>query len=911
MDHNHCCSGTHNIRVKMSEEKILQDSWNKNAVFHANADKRKKFFITVPWPYTSGPPHVGHGRTFAIADIIARYRRLRGYNVLFPIGFHESGTPIGAISDKIRKEDAKTLELYRNYVSAYEDKNNVNKILETFREPENVASYFADRIKEDFIRLGLSVDWRRSFRSTDVSYKRMVEWQFRLLDSQAKIKRGRHTVLFSPEDGNPVGEDDIDDGDTNKVSIEDFVSIIFRSEKFSLAASSLRPETVFGITNLWINGDAEYVFMDFNGEKIVMSEKAAGKIKLQQPGMTAKGKISAKDILAGEYTVPVTGRKIHAYPNEHIDPDQASGIVFAVPGHSVRDLEYDRIFGLGIDPVYLINVDGKLSKADDALKKHGDTETANSELYKEEFYSGYMLEHLPVIGGMKVSDAREKIRNMLIEDKSAFLFHETSRKAKTRNGSPVHVAVFDNQWFIDYSDPKWKDATRDAVNSMRFTPDFYKKNMLDIVDWISFRACARKRGLGTPLPMDPAWVIESLSDSTIYPAFYTISHIIGERELSDDEFNYIFLQDNANGVVFPGYIESAKKEFSYWYGVDERITAQPHLSNHLIFYLMNHTAIFNRKYWPKGITIAGTVISNGAKISKSKGNAVSLLDIVNAQGADLFRLYVAVNSDPWSTLDWNQKDVEIISKKYEELKELILRAVDNKEKPSGIPYSIFSSRFRIHLRNFSEEMEKYSIRNAYIEIVYEIINDLADLRNMGAVPEIAISSILDRWIPALSCVMPHFCEEIWKKMGEEGFVSNYEMDKFEVTQEDEKVVSSLKYVKNIISDIREIRKVTGITPEGIEVIICNETEKEDMKKILHNDFNVSDKKIISMVMKSRGKIDLDVDEKYALESMSKLIETSVGVPLEWREHNRTDDRKMPFPGKPVINLIGGVKNADR
>ena len=789
----------------MTSEKMLQDSWDKNRVFQANPDERDKFFITVPWPYTSGPLHVGHGRTFAIADIIARYKRLRGYNVLFPIGFHESGTPIGAISDKIRKGERKTLELYRNYISAYEEESNVSKILETFVEPDKVASYFADKIKEDFTRMGLSVDWRRSFRSTDLPYKRMVEWQFRLLDSQGKIKRGRHTVLFSPDDGNPVGEDDIDEGDTNKVSIEDFVSVLFKGEKFSLAASSLRPETIFGITNLWINEETEYVFMDFEGKKIAMSEKAAGKIKLQQPEMIVTGKCSAKEILAGEYTVPVTGKKIHAYANEHIDPDQASGIVFSVPGHSVRDLQFGKIFGYNLVPIYLINVDGKLSKADDALKKHGDVEIANSELYKEEFYSGYMLEHIPLIGGMKVSDAREKIKNMLIEEKNAFLFHETSRKAKTRNGSPVHVAVFDNQWFIDYLEPEWKAATREAVNSMRFTPDFYRKNMLDIVDWISFRACARKRGLGTPLPMDPSWVIESLSDSTIYPAFYTISHIIGDRELSDDEFNYIFLQDRANDSVYPEYVESAKKEFSYWYGVDERITAQPHLSNHLIFYLMNHTAIFSKKYWPNGITIAGTVISNGAKISKSKGNAVSLLDIVNTHGADLFRLYVAVNSDPWSTLDWNQKDVEIISKKYDELKELIMNAVNNAEKHSGIHYSIFASRFRIHLRNFNSEMERYSIRNAYIEIIYEIMNDLTDLRNMGGVPEIAVSSILENWIPALSCVMPHFCEEIWKIMGKKGFVSNYEMNKFEAMQEDEKIVSSLKYVKNIISDVREIR----------------------------------------------------------------------------------------------------------
>ncbi len=888
--------------MPMNDELFWQGEWKKDQTFFSNPDDRKKFFITVPWPYTSGPLHVGHGRTYAIADIIARYKRLTGFNVLFPIGFHESGTPIGAISDKIANGDKKTRDMYREYVSRYESPEKVDKVLETFTDPEKVASYFADRITMDFDRLGISIDWRRKFRSIDPPYRKMVEWQFRKLYSLGKIKKGKHALLFSPDEGNPVGEDDIEDGDTNKVSIEDFVSVLFTGKDFSLAASSLRPETIFGITNLWINKNAEYVLTELNNRKIVMSASAARKASLQHSGIKIIDHISVEKIISEKYRVPITGKELSVYPNEMIDPDQATGIVFSVPGHSVNDLEYCRMLGIKIEPVFLIEIDGKDSTSRDALIKHKDADLANAELYKDEFYRGLMKKQVPLVGGKKVSIARDEIKEMLLNEGNCFIFHETSRKARTRNGSPVCVAVIDGQWFIDYSEKEWKNVTYGEVETMRFVPDFYRKNMHDVVDWIGERACARKRGLGTPLPMDTSWVIESLSDSTIYPAFYTIAHIVGKKELSDEDFDYIFLDGKA-GKSNSELLAKAKSEFEYWYGVDERITAQPHLSNHLVFYLMNHTAIFDRKHWPGGITIAGTVISNGAKISKSKGNAVSLLDIVNEQGADLFRFYVAVNSDPWSVLDWNQKDVEIVSRKFQELRELIEKSIETPEKDDGMAYSVFRSRFRTHLLKFHSELEKYSIRGAYIEIVYEVMNDLSELRNMGGVPEIAVYSVLDQWIPALSCVMPHFCEKVWKKAGKKGMVSLFHSPMPVLSREDEMLVSSISYTKNLIADIREIQKVTKISASSAEIILCDENTKKDVRKILENDLNVKDKRIIPVVMKSRGKISFDTDEKYALDILGSMIEKTLGIKVEFRFYDMEKDKKMPLPGKPVINLV--------
>ena len=100
-----------------SIEEKWRDQWAESHIFEPVADNtKKKFFITVPWPYTNGSLHVGHGRTYTLGDIVARYKRLTGYNVLFPMGFHESGTPILAFSERLRSGDKDTIKLYNIYL---------------------------------------------------------------------------------------------------------------------------------------------------------------------------------------------------------------------------------------------------------------------------------------------------------------------------------------------------------------------------------------------------------------------------------------------------------------------------------------------------------------------------------------------------------------------------------------------------------------------------------------------------------------------------------------------------------------------------------------------------------------------------------------------------------------------------
>jgi len=181
-----------------SIERKWQKVWRERRIFEAEPKEgAPKYFLTVPYPYSNGPLHIGHGRTYTIGDIIARYKRLRGYNVLFPMAFHITGTPIIAYSEMISRGEEKTIKMYREYISLYiEDEREVESILESFKDPLNLATFFAERIQRDFEELGYSIDWRRKFHTGEPIYNKFVTWQYFKLQEKGLIARGDHIVTY-------------------------------------------------------------------------------------------------------------------------------------------------------------------------------------------------------------------------------------------------------------------------------------------------------------------------------------------------------------------------------------------------------------------------------------------------------------------------------------------------------------------------------------------------------------------------------------------------------------------------------------------------------------------------------------------------------------------------------------------
>ena len=320
-------------------EKKWQKKWIEKKVFEPKVDKkRKKFFVAVPYAYTSGPFHIGHGRTYSIADIFARYRRMTGLNVLWPMAYHVTGTPVLAISSKIEKGDEKTIKLFRSYIKLHtKNEAKVEKILKSFIEPKAVMKYFSETFIHDFNILGCSIDWRRQFTTNDKDYNKFIEWQFRMLDKMKYLKKGEFPVLFCPRCNNAVGVDDIKSGDEIKAEVQEWPIWKFPYKEGFIVCATLRPETIYGVTNLWINPNGDYVKAKVDKEIWYMSKEASNKLRMQNKKIEVMDLFSGKELVSEKCKSPISERKIPVLVGTFVNPKAGTGIVYSVPAHAPFD----------------------------------------------------------------------------------------------------------------------------------------------------------------------------------------------------------------------------------------------------------------------------------------------------------------------------------------------------------------------------------------------------------------------------------------------------------------------------------------------------------------------------------------------------------------------------------------------
>ncbi|MGQ4892175.1 MAG: leucine--tRNA ligase [Candidatus Njordarchaeia archaeon] len=956
-------------------ERKWQKIWEERKIFEAGPDqnKSKKFFITVPYPYTSGPLHIGHGRTFTVGDVIARYKRLRGYNVLFPMAFHITGTPIASISDRIKDGDKETIEIYRRYIMQYEkDINKVEEILKTFDDPINVAIYFASKIQVDFNALGFSIDWRRKFHTGELIYNKFVEWQYFKLRDKGYITRGSHQVTYCLYHQQPEGEDDIKDADVNPVEIVEFVGIKFKFEDGYIVAGTLRPETIFGATNLWANPDATYLKIKWKGEILYLSKEAAEKFSYQYGSIEILEERKG-DYFIGKKAVSPLGKELWILPAKFVDPDNATGFVYSEPSDAPfdyvaleeikRDEETLKKFGIPIEEVRKIepikimtvpNIDDHHAKY--VVEKMGiksqmekeKLEKATKEVYKEQFYNATLLDTIEKFGGLKVNEAKEKVKEWLLQENKAIIFYETSRKAECRAGGKIIVATIRDQWFIDYSNEEWKEKSRDWINKMLIYPEKYRKLFLDTVDWLNRRPCARKRGLGTRLPFDKDWLIESLSDSTIYMAFYTIVHYIRKYGIEPEKlkplfFDYIYLGEGSpervsdeTGIPIE-ILEKMKKEFDYWYPNDLRHTAIAHITNHLTFFIMHHIAIFPEKHWPRAITLNNLVIKDGKKMSKSKGNVIFLRDIAERYSADLFRLYSIFSTDLDGILDWREKDVSDMRKQFIKLYSYLRKIAEVEPTEidyNSIPVKWFLSIFNRRIKKVTELMDAFKFRDAVVELIYNMFSNLSHLeKRLGPdEAEKVVRSVLKDWIIMLSPVIPHISEEIWSKIGETGFVSTANWPEPNLDIIDELSEIKEETVINLELDIQEIMRLLKKSPEKVKLIIASGWKRE-LFSILNEKFgdrafkigeamgviskidkfkprNKEIVKIIQKIVKNRKllpKYVISVEEELEiLKDAKKYLEKTIGAEVEIVLEEEVTDEKERAKAQQALPLKPGI-----
>ncbi|NUN11406.1 leucine--tRNA ligase [Candidatus Micrarchaeota archaeon] len=927
-----------------------RSKWFTANAFEPSVSSEKKFFFTVPYPYVTGNLHVGHGRTYVNADVIVRFKRMSGFNVLWPMGFHITGTPVLAVSDKIAKNDPETIALYLEYVNAYEqDDAKTKEIVNSFKDPWAVVNYFSKKLVQDFQKIGVSIDYSRQFTTGDPEYNAFVQWQFLKYKEKGFLKQGDYPILYSASEKNAVGEDDIKDADTDAVEVQEFISIKSKLGDSFILSSTLRPETVFGITNAFVNPEGDYVQALVDGEKVFCSKAAAEKLSFQKHEVKVLKELKGSEFVGKIIETPL-GKKVPLLPASFVNVENASGFVHSVPAHApydyvaLQDLKKDKkhadLFSIveGIELISVISVEGfgdfpakeiveKMKIAN--LKEKAKIDKATQDLYKLEFYQGRMKENCSQFAGLSVEQAKKKTGEWLKQEKKAISFYETSRPAFTRHGDKVIAAVLSDQWFLDYNSPDWKKKSFELLDELKIIPEQYKKQFHDVFEWLDKRPCARRRGLGTQLPFNNEWIIESLSDSTFYPAFYTIikqikANKIQPSQLKPEFFDFVFqgkhsIQEASKTTGVPiELLQSIKKEFDYWYPCDQRHTGTAHITNHLSFYCFAHTALLQKEKWPKSISLNELVISEGQKMSKSKGNVVTLHKLFAQYPVDLARLYLVNTADLGSKLDFRLKDLQALQKSFNKLIAVLSEIVifsthDSAEKETPMTKWMLS-KFESAVKESTTALKENRIRDYSQKTFFDLLNSW-EYFSSRATPEEEIlvsKKIAEKWVKLLSPIMPFYCEELWSSLGKD-FVS---LQQWPVVSEeliDENAELEEDYLQNVLQDVRRISSLMKNKKiASAKIIVASKEKKTQAINLIQKHASpeeLSTDALSEYLKKNfysyRTKPELlELSEYDKLVSAKDFISESLGYPvvIEKEESSNEEKKEKAMPLKPSVLL---------
>jgi leucyl-tRNA synthetase len=882
--------------------------WEEQKTFHADPDGRKKYFVTVAYPYPNSPQHIGHGRTYTLADAHARYMRMKGYNVLFPMGFHYTGTPILGMSRRVAAGDSELMDTFHKIYRLSDD------VISTFVEPVKIASYFHNEIKAGMKEMGYSIDWRREFTTIDRMYSKFISWQFRTLRKKGLIVQGSHPVGWCPRDQNPVSQHDTM-GDVEP-DFNEYTVIKFRSGDSILPAATLRPETLFGVTNMWVNPGIDYVQARVDGEKWIVSKEAARKLEFLNHKVEVIKEVKGTEIIGQSVTNPVNNSEVPIYPATFVEANSGTGIVMSVPAHApydyqaLEDLKNDKKtqkeFGISIDadPIIIIESEGYTGvPAGEAIKQVGATgqndsklEKATSDLYSHEFYKGRMLCNTGRFAGMTVAVAKNEVKQEVMQSGTAGTMYELVNKpVRCRCGAECVVKLLSDQWFLNYSDKEWKGQVHDCANNMDIVPQDIRQEFDYVIDWLRERACARKSGLGTKLPWDQEWIIESLSDSVIYMAYYIISKYVNSKALSDDGitdafFDYVFLGiGSADQVaeecgVDASTVEQIRQEFSYFYPVDSRHSGRDLVPNHLTFFIFNHVAIFEKEKWPQQIVVNGSVLMEGKKMSKSLGNIIPLRAAIKEHGADTIRLAMLVSAEILQDADFSFDTVRGIRSKLLG----ILDMAGKYGKPdAGAEQEDrwLDSRLQRAVAETAASMDKLRVREAIHNILYSLEQDLQWYQKRAAAKGRddtagTLAEFLDVQVRMLAPFAPFTAEEAWERMGNRQSVTAAGWPAIRENRIDPVAEESEFLISSLLADLQNIVKVTKIAPAKIAIYTSAKWKVQVYKSILADilagktNFGEIMKQLIANPETSKAKTDPKM--------VQKMMEDILSTPLEAR-----------------------------
>jgi len=710
-----------------------------------------------------------------------------------------------------------------------------------FVDPVYWLTYFPPLGQKDLARFGVNVDWRRSFITTDYNkyYDMFVRWQFQKLREGDFIAFGKRPSIFSEADSQPCMDHDRDKGEG--VGPQEYTAIKMRlleplpdalaslsgREVYALAGT-LRPETMCGQTNAWILPEGDYGAFEVSDSVVyVCAERAARNMAFQDifpkwgsPKLLLKVRGAA--LLGAAVSSPLTPyERIYMLPLTTISMTKGTAIVTSVPSDSPDDYaawmdlknpkkrEFYGVKAEWIDPFELVPVletpdlgplSAKFMCEKLKVQSQKDVEKlkeAHDACYMSGFYKGVMTAG-PFVG-MSVQEAKVATRKKMVAEGQALTYLEPEGLVTPRSTPDVEcVVALVDQWYLKYGEAEWQAQVGKHLETLECYNPAVQKLFKEALDWLGEWACSRSFGLGTRMPWDEQFLIESLSDSTIYMAYYMVAHLLqgdmfgrtaGPAAIAPEQctaafWDTIFLDKpyESSLNVPEATVAQMKREFTFWYPLDLRVSGKDLVPNHLTMSLYNHAAIWKDQpqMWPRSFFCNGHVQVDGEKMSKSKGNFLTLTGAIAEWGADATRFTCADAGDGTENANYTRttSDRCILTLTTEMdwiMSTLSGNGKDTKLRSPSTPTvwldDWFSNEMVRVVALAAEGYRSMRFREA-LKYAFYGMQEARDRYRAGTAAVGALEPLLRQWAEWQALMMvpitPHWSEAIWEALGKSG-----------------------------------------------------------------------------------------------------------------------------------------------
>ena len=732
-------------------ELALQAEWAASGRFTVQADDtREKFYCLAMFPYPSGKLHMGHVRNYTIADVIARYQRMQGKNVLQPMGWDAFGLPA-------------------------ENAAIANKVAPAKWTRENI-----DHMRAQLQRLGYAYDWDREIATCDPTYYRWEQWFFSRLHERGLVYKKMATVNWDPVDQTVLANEQVIDGRgwrsgavvERREIPQWFIRITAYAEELLAGLDTLdgwpeavrimqrnwigksrgvelafglsspiadherievyttRPDTLFGVTYLSLAAEhpITLALAEKNPElkEFVASCQQAS---VAEADMAQAEKLGMDTGLRAAH--PLTGEAIPVWVANYVLMDYGSGAVMAVPAHDERDWEFAQKYQLPIKAV-VCDAEGKPADTTDGAY------TDRGLLTQSEEFSGLDFEQAFEGIAAKLEAAG------MGRTTTQFRLRDWGVSRQRYWGTPIPMLQIEDGTDIPIPDDRLPSLLPEEVSMDGVTSPIKADR-----DWRQFelegQACERETD-----------TFDTFVQSSWYYARFTCP------EFSE------------------GMIDSAQA--NYWLPVDQYVGGIEHAILHLLYArffhkLMRDAGLVTSNEPFTRLLTQGMVLKDGAKMSKSRGNTVDPQALIDRYGADTVRLFSMFAAPPEQSLEWSDSGVEGAHRFIKRLWRLVCDhgqayAVDDAGTYNAEQKSV---RRKIHetIAKVSDDYGRRQTFNTAVAAVMELCNELGRFPVNSDLDRAVMDEGLRAALLMLWPITPHLTEHLWLHLTGEAFVENH------------------------------------------------------------------------------------------------------------------------------------------